>query len=279
MFLSNTSKTADKKLEEVLSLLKKHSLVDGILLTGSAANKTMHDSSDFDLACVVRNLPKNILGINTFIDNKFAEIFFYSPEEVERALQEKTVALNTKNGWIANWSRDGQIILDKSGVLAKLKDKSKKMKNQVSDTLAYRSWHDINYNFIQNSRYFHSDKKSYLQALDIKFLYSLVEIMVGYFNIRKISWKGEKDAVEWLKKNDQNFLQIFQSCMTEKDRAKKMILYETLANTVLEPAGGLWQKTTTSMVTMGEIDKDTIKNGLNFWEGLLGLFDNMSQKC
>ncbi|MDO8617325.1 MAG: nucleotidyltransferase domain-containing protein [Candidatus Uhrbacteria bacterium] len=269
MFESQVSKTVNQKLEDVLSRLKLYPSVEAVLLMGSAANHTMHAHSDYDLACVVRDIPKNILGINTFIDNTFTEVFFYSSEEVELALKKKTADLSTKEGWIINWSRDGKIVLDRSGLLTQLKEKSGKMMDQVSDTLTYQSWHRLNYNLVQNARYFRSENELYLQALDVKLSFSIVEALVGYFHVRKVSWKGEKEAIRWLKEHDENFLRLFQSFFVQTDRSKKMHVYENVVKAVLEPIGGVWQGPVISIVPTGEIDQNTIQSGLKFWDNLI----------
>lgn len=269
MFPFQMSKTTEQPLENVLTQLSRHPLVDGILLTGSTAKQTAHANSDYDMVCVMKNLPKNMLGITTFIEGKFAEVFLYSPEEVERVTNMKIIDASAKEGWIVHWVRSGRIIVDKSGRLGRLKEKSTQISDGVTDTLTYQSWHRMNYNFVQNLRYFRTENELYLQALDIRLSWSIVEVLTGYFNVRKIPWRGEKEALVWLREHDGDFLVLYQSFFTQINRSEKMRIYTDIVRVVLEPVDGMWQGPTTSVVPTGETDEATIQAGLQFWNDLL----------
>lgn len=269
MWRTELSSTANTTLEKTFSQLKLNPDVDAILLMGSAATQAMSEHSDYDLACIVHNLPQNVLGINTYVDNRFTEIFFYSPEEINELLSKDEVHVDEKEGWLIHWSRGGRIIVDKSGLLKQVKKKSSTIKEDIADTLIYSSWHKINYNFVQNMRYFNSRKEEYLQALDIRLLYSIVEVFVGYFNVRKIPWRGEKQAIQWLKENDADFLRLFQNHLAETDRSKKVGHYEKLVNRALKQIGGVWEDKVTSIVPIGDFNEETIKTGRSFWNRLL----------
>ncbi|MCL5438564.1 MAG: nucleotidyltransferase domain-containing protein [Patescibacteria group bacterium] len=260
---------SSKTLEEVLNTLKTNTIVNGILLMGSTGNKTQTEDSDYDLTVIVNNLPSNILGINTFIDNTVTEVFFYTIEEIKEILSKEILDFASKEGWIVNWVRDGQIILDKSGLLKKVKEKSNKYQDTVTDASQYTDWQKINYNFIQNMRYFQSQDQLYLEALDVRLMYSVVEAFVGYFTIRKIPWKGEKNAIKWLKEHDIEFLQLFQSFINETNRVKKVEIYKKLAAKALDPVGGIWKEKVTSVMTTGNFNEETINNVLMLWNKLL----------
>jgi Polymerase beta, Nucleotidyltransferase len=268
MPLNKISKTFDSKLEDVLLKLKNNPSVDAILITGSTANNTMHEHSDYDLACVLRNAPPKIMGITTFIDHKFSEIFFYSLEEVKQALENKIIDLNTKEGWIANWSRDGKIICDKLGLLARLKKQSQKIGNDVGESLVYRSWYRINYNLVQDTRYFESDRESYQTALKIKLLNSVLQVFLGYFEVRKIAWTGEKEAAEWLKENDSVFFDLFQKCL-DAHGGEKFKLYKKLAELALEPVGGVWKANTEAVMPSTGVNEKSLESALDYWDDLI----------
>ena len=268
MLLNKISKTFDSKLEDVLSKLKNNFSVDAILITGSTANNTMHEHSDYDLACILRDAPPKIMGITTFIDHKFSEIFFYSLEEVKQALENKVIDLNTKEGWIANWSRDGEIVCDKSGLLTRLKNQSQKIGNDVGESSVYRSRYRINYNLIQDTRYFESDRETYQTALKVKLLNSILQVFLGYFEVRKIAWTGEKEAVERLKENDPTFLELFQKCL-DASGAEKFKLYKKLAELALEPVGGIWESNTEAVMPSNGINEKELESALDYWDELV----------
>jgi hypothetical protein len=154
-------------------------------------------------------------------------------------------------------------------LLKKLKTKLVHSKYTVEDMCVYSSWHKINYNFIQNIRYFHSGKNVYLQALDVRLLYSIVDIFVGYFILRNIVWEGEKLAIKWLQEKDTDFLKKFQEYLSKTDRAEKVKLYRKLAQRALEPMGGLWKDKSLSIVPTGKFSEETIEKGFQFWNRLL----------
>jgi predicted nucleotidyltransferase len=268
MLKYNISKNSDSALGDVLARLKNNPSVDAVLLMGSTANKTMHKYSDYDLACVLRDAPQKIMGITSFIDHKFSEIFFYSIAEVEQAIKNESIDLNNKEGWIANWLRDGEIVCDKSGLLKRLKEKSINIGFNIDKGAIYKTWYRINYNLVQNSRYFESDSNLYHQALDIKLLYSILEVFTGYFDIRNISWTGEKNALKWLKENDHDFLKIFQSCLRVND-AEKFNLYKKLVELALKPVDGIWKKNTEAVMPSNDTDDAAIKFALDYWDGLV----------
>ncbi len=269
MWKTEPSSTIDKSLEEVLTQLKAHPNTDSVLLMGSAATHTLGKHSDIDITVIVHELPENILGINTVIENKFAEIYLYSTKEVNALLEKKTIDPYMKEGWIIRWVRDGEIIIDKSGVLEKLQTKSKEIKDSVSNTQMYTTWQKINYNYTQNMRYYQSGKDLYLQALDIRLLYSVMDLIVGYFLLRNIAWLGEKKAINWLQENDTSFLKNFQTYLRETDRTKKVELYKKLIQKTLEPARGLWKEKINSIVLTEGFNIDEIEKGFRFWNELL----------
>jgi hypothetical protein len=270
MFPFLLSTTARQKLDDVLSRMKNHPAIEGILLMGSAAGENRSSHGDFDLALIVRDPPKNILGINTFVEGTFAEIFFYSCREVDAILKQESIDPSSKEGWIVNWSRDGRIVHDPLGYLVKLKERSRLITDAVSYTSGYQSWQRMNYNLVQNLRYFHSNDETYHQALDLKLAYCIVEAFVGYFNVRKLSWRGEKEAVIWLKEHDARFFSLLEACLQESDRTQKMHLYEKMVSVALEPVGGLWERPVVSVVSTGETDEKTVQAGLDFWTKVVG---------
>jgi len=270
MVAARESQTDKETLTVVFDRLKKHPSVDGILLYGSGAHDPTSPHGDYDIACVLNDAPQEIMGITTFIQGKFAEIFFYTPEEVNQALAAEAVDLNVKVGWIANWSRDGQIIFDRSGLLARLKESSNERKDVVPEPLAYQSWFRMNYNLVQNRRYLNTGEAIYLEALDIKFLYCILECFIGYFNVRSIAWRGEKEAIKWLQEHDADFYHQFQDAVRETSREKKFALYENLVHRALKPTRGVWDGPVTSVIPIGVTGAVAAGAGLRYWERLLG---------
>jgi predicted nucleotidyltransferase len=266
---STPSTTSHTTLDEVVKLLTKNGDVESILIVGSGANSTFHEYSDYDLALITRHLPDNLMGIVTNIEGKLAEIFFYSKPEIENILQKDPIDPLTKEGWIFNWIRTGKIILDRSRYLKKLKEKSLKINlDNVTPQRIYDTWYKINYNYLQNKRYFDSRREEYLDALEIRLMYSLAEVIAGYFNLRNMNWRGEKAAIKWLKNNDSNFYLLFKSYTKERLLENKFKLYEEMAQKSLEPVNGIIPPASI-MVMSNNTNLDSLHSSLRFWEKLI----------
>lgn len=264
------SSISNKSLDYVLSHIKENPLIDAIFIMGSIANNTDDKYSDIDLVFIVNELPKNILSINTYIENKFAEIYLYTKKEVESLLIEYDIDPFNKNKVLIDWLKNSKIIVDKSSLLKKIKDKNiNTHKNINFDSEIYIYWMRINYNYIQNLRYFNSNKKLYLEALDIRLLYSITELLKGYFIIRRMEWEGEKNAIKYWVENDPELIISFREYNIEIDRSKKMELYKKLSNKALEPIGGICKENTTSIFLIKDYTDNTIKEGFSLWNKLL----------
>ena len=116
-----------------------------------------------------------------------------------------------------------------------------------------------------------SDDPVYQQALDMRLLYSVAEVFTGYFDLRRLSWEGEKAAIRYLAANDPEYLDLFQRCLAEADRARKAQLYEQLAALATAPASGLWQDGATAFNFKPEARSQPgmLEAALHFWESLI----------
>src|SRR5438046_464849 len=105
---ASPSLTAELGLEEVLARLCASRQIDGVLLMGSAAEETLRPYSDYDLVVVMKQLPAGLMAINTFIDQRFAEIFFSSVTEVAQLATYRAVEASSHEDWLVNWVRNGK---------------------------------------------------------------------------------------------------------------------------------------------------------------------------
>ncbi len=89
------------------------------------------------------------------------------------------------------------------------------------DVSAHMYAYKINYNLVNNARYFRSNDPLYHAALEIRLLYSISEALVGYFTLRHVYWKGEKNAILYLREHDPKYLGIFEmACRGESLKTK-----------------------------------------------------------
>jgi hypothetical protein len=68
----------------------------------------------------------------------------------------------------------------------------------------------------------------------------LADVMTGYFVVRRLSWRGEKEALCHWEREDPAFRQAFFACLSESDAARKLDLLAALVERCLAPAGPLW---------------------------------------
>ena len=202
------TQSSNQPLQGIIDKLSKSDNVDALLLCGSTATGKQTKSSDYDLVLVVKEKPEKLLSLFTYINGLPADIFFYSSDDIKRIVLNKQINEGGET-WLLHWLPKGKISFDKSGDLSKLQSMISEIK-YPPDASASTSAYKINYNLVNNTRYFESNDPLYHSALEIRLLYSIIEALVGYFSMRHIYWEGEKKAVQYLEDKDPEFLSIFQ---------------------------------------------------------------------
>jgi hypothetical protein len=280
MFPTIATPPENLTLDEVIGRLASHEAVDGVVVMGSASTGALNPTSDYDLFVVMSAMPEPLYMVLTTIMGRLAEVYFTTTVEIDQiqALDrpiygdaDKTVAIL--------WLQTGQIAFDRSGRLDRLRHKvqadawrelARANETMPGDIYAY--WWKINYNLRQTRRMLASDDSVYLMAVDIRLLYSLPEVFVGYARVREIPWRGEKELIRYLQQHDQAFLELFRQCIAETDRKHKVALYEQAAATALAPIGGLWvpEATSVQIRTDAAFQPAQIEHALTFWRSLIG---------
>ena len=274
MFYTSKSFTNRLALEEVVKKLKRKRLVHGIVITGSAANKTFGPLSDYDILVVLGVTKVKPRVVVTYIDNRLADMLFTTTKKIKEILKHKQLdfAGDSFEGQVIHWVREGDILFDRNGLLNNVQKqfKNKNFPRAAEDNYLYGIWHNINYNILQNRRMAKSKDPIYAMTVDVRLLYSVVQLFVSYFAFRKIPWRGEKAALRYVRKNDPRFFNTLAKCLKEINRGKKLKLYESLAKLTL-PNKKLWQPNATTIVFEPEVkvNSKTVKEGLRFWESLI----------
>jgi len=274
-------------LDEVVERLKKNKIVEGIVITGSAArpnrrgsleaaNKSFGPLSDYDILVVLDKTKVRPRVVVTYIDNRLADMLFTTTKKIKEILKHKKLDFvgDSFEGQVIHWVREGNILFDRVGLLKKLQKqfKNKNFPRAAEDNYLYGIWHNINYNILQNRRMAKSKDPIYAITVDVRLLYSVVQLFTSYFAFRKIPWRGEKAALRYLRKNDPKFFSTLAKCLKETNRNKKLKLYESLAKLTFT-THKLWQPNVTTIVFEPEVkvNPKTVKEGLRFWEGLIML--------
>ena len=261
-------------MEEVVKKLKRKRLVHGIVITGSAANKTFGPLSDYDILVVLGVTKVRPRVVVTYIDNRLADMLFTTTKKIKEILKHKQLdfAGDSFEGQVIHWVKNGNILFDRYGLLSSLQKqfKNKNFPRAAEDNYLYGIWHNINYNILQNRRMAKSKDPIYAITVDVRLLYSVVQLFTSYFACRKIPWRGEKAALRYVRENDPRFFNTLAKCLKEINRGKKLKLYESLAKLTF-PNGKLWPKEATTIVFEPEVrvSSKTVKEGLRFWESLI----------
>lgn len=257
-------------LADIISNLKTKDLVTAVFLTGSGANSGLTDHSDYDLVVILASNEVEIKSIYTFVDNKFADIFFFTEQNIKELTEETEVNSNSMNGILLNWLNDAKIEFDKTGSISELQNKTKNghFKTIIPEDEITGVLNKVNYNFICNQRYYQSQDDLYLKALDVKLLYSVVELITAYFTFRQIPWRGEKQAVSYLEANDPALYRQFQNFLASKDTDERMRFYGKLFNLAIPESLNRWDNS----IIIGESLSGDNKNrelAKNFWLNLI----------
>ena len=267
------SLTNTMTLEEVIAKLAEREAVDGVIIIGSASENTLSSVSDYDLVVVLSDMPAPLHVGLTYIDQRLADIIFFTVAEVDRLLSlAEPVDAEEWVGRLLRWLRVGRIAFDRTGRLQRAQRKvlAGQWLSPASESRVYQTWFHINYNVKQNKRMLASDDPVYQQALDMRLLYGIAEVFTGYFDLRRLPWEGEKAAIRYLAANDRGYLDLFQRCLAETDRAQRVQLYEQLAALTTAPVGGLGPDGATAIQFKEgtELKPGTIEAALGFWQSL-----------
>lgn len=256
-------------LNNIIEKLKSHLEVDSVFITGSQVTESK-PYSDIDLVIILNRNINQIKSIYTWIDDKFADIFFFDLEDLERIENLKEISDNSMDAIFINWLLKGQIQFDKTNQLTELKEKSDALKNtaKIPESEKSQYWQKINYNFVANKRYFESNDPIYHEALELRLLYTIPELICGYFQFRDISWQGEKQALKYLKENDQEFYDLFISYTKAQNLNDRFENYSKMIEKVFVGVYKIWQKD--QIIAETKDEKSESKNkAIEFWKELI----------
>lgn len=266
-------------LEAVIARLAAHDAVDGILLMGSTGAGILTPASDYDLLLVLAELPVPLRMVNTWIDGRLTEVYCTTVRGVERIAADPAAYSDVdEEGAIAAWLRTGRIAHDRAGRLARAQQAARAAPPPAlpGEREIYAAWLKIGYNVAQAKRYLSSDDPISQEAVDLRLLYSLMEVVAHYFTVRGLRWRGEKPALQYLAAHDPAYLDWLRQCLAETDRGRKVRQYEDLARLTLAPVGDVWAPGTTA-VNLGppygagpeEAPAGGVEDALAFWQGLI----------
>lgn len=254
-------------LEKLIEKLKTSPRVKGIFSTGTTATK-MNPSSDIDFVVVLDKNSEDIKSVYTMIEDRFSDIFFFDIGFLNQLKNKSEVSGNNFDGMFLEWLKKGKMEYDPENLLFNLKSKIEETSSvqKIADSEKRDFWVKTNYNFIANSRYYNSNDELYHKALELRLLYSVIELITAYFSFRAIPWRGEKAAVKHLEQNDPEFIAIFQKYSESNTLEGKMKYYERLFEKIFFSEYQKWEKD--FIITISNKDGHSPKL-LDFWNSLV----------
>lgn len=219
-----------KELDKIIENLKSNNGVDAVFLTGSHGRKEQQAYSDIDLVIILKENQHELYSLYRWIDGVFADIFFFDLKDLERIETQKGKYENEMDPVFVTWLKKGDIKFDKSGTLTVLKYKTSNTEDVGLEKVKRNLWQKINYNYVANKRYFESNDPLYHEALELRLLYSVIEVVCGFLEFRNNVWRGEKDAIKKLKNNHSDFYEIFKSYLNSSTLSDKFKFYEKMVD-------------------------------------------------
>jgi predicted nucleotidyltransferase len=210
-----------KSLASLQEKLKSSPRVKGVFTTGSTASK-LTPYSDIDLVVILDKNTEGLKAVYTTIEQHFSDIFFFDVDFLDKVKEMREIPANGFEGMFVNWLLNGRIEYDPDDLLASLKKDAQKTKLVVPDSEIQDVLVRINYNLIANRRYFTSDDPTYHSALELRLLYSIIELVTAYFTLRGKPWQGEKEAIKFFSNNDPGYRELLFTCMRSTSLQEKM---------------------------------------------------------
>jgi len=262
------------EFEILVERLKANPLVDGLMLMGSTGKPTQNPYSDRDLLVVLADRPLTITNGTVFCQGVLPDLVFTTRQEIVAQAQVDPGALSWSDprSIYCNWMPSGTIVLDRSGCLATLRDKVVEGAGPPSfgDGESNSRADKALYNLAQTERMLDSPDQVYQQAIDLRMLYQLANLMVDYFWVRGMPWKGEKDAVRHWQANDSDYLALFMDCCRETSRPERIRLYRRLVEATVEPVGLDWSDRPAFVLSPpADMTRANIDAARAFWQTLL----------
>ena len=248
--------------------------VDGLLFLGSTGQSALNAYSDRDLLIVVDECDPLITNGTVFCDDILIDLVIVIRQAVEDLITSElgSISLSDSRATYFNWILSGIIALDRSGCLGRLRstlERSESRPKLTEGELVSRSDHAL-YNLAQTRRMSGSPDSVYQQAVDLRMLYQLSDLMVDYFNLRGLPWRGEKEAIRYWRSADPGYIDLFMRCYWERDRVQRVRLYAELVSTTIEPVGFEWDKDGANFVLSAptEMTRENLRRAQLFWHSL-----------
>ncbi len=260
-----------QNLNIISDKLKANPDVDALLIVGSQGRNENKSYSDIDLVVILKNNALNIRSIFQWIDDKPSDIFIFDHSDLENIETSTELSTNKMDAVLLDWLDQGKIEFDKSNKITNIISKTPKIRSKLSiPESEAKSFQDkINSGYIINKRYFESNNPAYHETLELKLLQDITNVIVGYFEFRNIPWRGEKNAIKYLKNNDVDFYNIYTEYIKSTSISKKFSNYAMLVEKVFYGNFKLWNKDDIIPFSKNLYDKNNEIKTITYWKNLI----------
>ncbi|NCS98842.1 hypothetical protein GW764_01510 [Candidatus Parcubacteria bacterium] len=99
-------------------------------------------------------------------------------------------------------------------------------------------------------------------------MYSIPELICGYFEFRDIPWRGEKEALKYFKESDLEFYDLFINYIKSSKIKDKYNYYSKMVNRVFTEEYTIW---TSNQVIIESKKSETVSknNTKDYWISLI----------
>ena len=277
-FRSTADGAGTATLDELVARLARHDAVAGVLLMGSTGTAALTPTSDYDLLVVLTDLPAPLRMVTTWVGDRLTEVYCTTTAALDRIVAEPSAwSGNSEEAIVFSWLTTGRVVYDRVGRLRQTQAAAQHAPPPVPhEREAYEAWRHIGYSVVQMRRYLAASDAASRIAVDLRLLYGLFEVVLAYFAVRGVPWRGEKEAIRYWEEHDPAYLGDFRACLAESDQGRKAAWYVELARRALDPVGGLWEPGTTTVASGAGYGSGvtppagTVEDALGFWRELSG---------
>lgn len=259
-----------KTLTNLIQSLKSQDEIDALFIAGSQGEGKEESYSDIDIVVVFKENTQKLRSLFQWIDSKPADIYFFDHADLNNLQAADKIPANKMDAVLINWLEKNTIEFDKSGLLTELKSQVEELRKKffVPETEMKLFEQKINIGYITNKRYFESNNPTYHEALEVKLLQDIYNILIGYFEFRNVPWRGEKLALEYLRNNDLTFYNLYMKAVTSVPLKDKYDSYLYVLKGVFHNAYELWSQDKVIPSSKENISEDQERNLVEYWEAI-----------
>jgi hypothetical protein len=218
---------------EMVDVLRNNPKVLGLIEYGGAKHSDERIHGDYDLIVVLRQRDPEVESLHFYIGGVPVDLNIRSLADI----QDIWCATEFDSVFL-----EGRIIYDPSN---RIKQEIEALRQRHAEVL--RENHNLKVAGMRHGARHILDKICDRQeSMPILSSYLLHQgmywLVPQYFQIRGLEFKGEKNALEYLQEHEPEIFQGIAEFYSTTEQNRQADLFQSVAEAVLEPVGGLWNK-------------------------------------